>query len=365
MKIPYLDLGSLNRPHQKEIEKAALSVIQSGYYLYSSDVSDFESEWAAHNQAAHSIGTANGLDALTAILVAMKHLYRWNDGDEVIVSAHTFIASFEAITRARLKPVPCDVDEHTYLIAPSLIEPLITPRTVALMPVHLYGRLCDMDEIKNIAQKHSLRIIVDACQAHEICKGADFGDAAAFSFYPGKNLGALGDGGCLVTNDASIAQFARTFCNYGANIKYHHLIKGINSRLGSIQAAILRIKLQYLAQDTKQRQDMAQYYNKNIHNRFILLPYGASKAHKSNWHIYPIFCQYRQQLQRHLSDAGIGYIVHYPTPPHKQQAYSELNTLTLPVTERLCQTELSIPLNPTLTKEQQDYIVNTLNAFKP
>lgn len=364
MNIPYLSLRDLNAINQHEIETAAIDVIRSGYYLNSPAVTKFEEQWATYSHAQYCVSTANGLDALTAILMAMRHLYQWSQQSEVIVSAHTFIASFEAITRAGLTPVPCDASPETYLIDTSLIESLITPRTVAIMPVHLYGRICNMQAITSIAQKHHLRIVADACQAHGMCKAADLGEAAAFSFYPGKNLGALGDGGCLVTNNADLAAYARAYCNYGAEIKYHHQIQGINSRLDAIQAAILQAKLQYLDADIKLRQKIAQRYNESIHNSLITLPYNGSNAHDSNWHIYPIFSTQRDKLQSYLADHGIQTLIHYPIPSHKQKAYADLNHLSLPVSERLCDQELSLPLNPTLTIDQQDYIISTINNFK-
>lgn len=364
MKIPYLSLRDLNALYQAEIEAATLDVVRSGYYLNSPAVAEFEESWAAYCHARYCVSTANGLDALTAILVAMRHLYGWASGSEVIVSAHTFIASFEAITRSGLTPVPCDVDPTTCLIDTTLIEPLITPHTVAIMPVHLYGRVCDMEAIAGIAEAHKLRVVADACQAHGMCRNGDLGDAAAFSFYPGKNLGALGDGGCLVTDNADIAQYARAYCNYGAQVKYHHEIKGINSRLDAVQAAILQAKLPCLDDANRQRQLKAERYNEAVSNPLIALPYGGdADAHLSNWHIYPIFTSRRDELQAFLADRGIQTLIHYPIPPHKQGAYVELVNAHLPVSERLCAQELSLPLNPVLTNEQQDYVINALNEF--
>ncbi len=365
MKIPYLDLSVLNSLQQAEIVDAAFRVIRSGQYLNSDEVRAFENRWARHNGMDHCVSTANGLDALTAILVCMRHNHGWKEQDEVIVSAHTFIASFEAITRAGLKPVPCDVDPYTYLIDPTLIEPLITPRTVAIMPVHLYGRVCDMQAITAIAREHNLKVIADACQAHDMTSPDDPGAAAAFSFYPANTLRALGDGGCRVTNDNLLASNARMFCNYGARVKYHHDMQGVNSRLDAMQAAMLSAKLPHLTKQTKQRQDMALYYNKHIKNDCISLPYGGNEHTLSNWHIYPVFCAQRDKLQRHLAKAGVETIIHYPIPPHKQQAYAGLNNLSMPVTERLCAQELSIPLNPTLSAQQQKHIVTALNSFNP
>lgn len=363
MSIDYLNLRILNNACADELTKAANKVILSGEYLNSSEVFEFESLWAKYTQCKFCISTANGLDALTAILLSMKQLFHWKDNDKIIVSANTFIASFQAITRAKLTPVPCDVDPYTYLIDPKILANLITRDTVAVMPVHLYGRICDMESIYQITKKHNLKIVVDACQAHGMCKGDLLGDAAAFSFYPGKNLGALGDGGCVCTNNEELASYIRTTCNYGAKIKYVHNILGFNSRLDAIQAAVLKVKLQYLEQQNLTRQQIASYYNSNINNKLLTIPFNNDKQSISNWHIYPLLTTERDKLQAYMKNAGIKTIIHYPTPPHKQRAYAKLNSLTLPVTEKICAMELSIPLNPSLTTEQQQIIVNTLNNF--
>jgi len=367
MKIPFLDLKSLNQLHQSEIEAAAMRAIRSGWYLNDEEIENFEREWASYTGSLHCVTTANGIDALTATLFAMKKIYGWPEGSEVIVSAHTFIASFQSITRVGLKPVPCEVSSNDYLIDIQHIEALITKQTVAIMPVHLYGRSCNTPAIIDIAHKHGLRVISDACQSHGMSFAGRHAtllcDAAVFSFYPGKNLGAMGDAGALVTNNQDIATIARTFCNYGSNRKYHHEMQGINSRMDSLQAAILGAKLPYLDKQNAIRQQQAEYYNQKINSPLITLPYGGKDHKESVWHIYPVFCTRRDELQKYLSDHGIQTIVHYPIPPHKQKAYPELNNLSLPVTEQICATELSLPLNPVLTREQQDYIIDALNSF--
>ena len=363
MEIPYLHLGQLNAQWHQEIEQAALRVIRSGYYLNEAEVSAFEDQWAAKCKARYCISTANGLDALTASLQSLKTMHGWPDGSEVIVSAHTFIASFEAVTRLGLKAVPCDVSAEYYNIDCDIIPQLINAHTVAIMPVHIYGRSCDIAQICTIADSHNLKIVIDSCQLHGMAN--PIGDAAAYSFYPGKNLGALGDAGCLVTDNKELADIARAYCNYGAASKYRHTMKGINSRMDSVQAAILSVKLAHLDEQNAIRQTIASRYNTGIHNPHILLPYGGNQADKSCWHIYPVFCEHRDKLQEWLASRGIGTIVHYPVPPHKQKAYKELNHLTLPVTERICASELSLPLYPTLTAAQQDYIISTVNDFRP
>ncbi len=363
MKIPYLNLRALNNFNADDLKEAAKQVVDSGYYLNCQTVYEFERHWAQYTQTDYCVSTANGLDALTAILTAMKSIYNWNDNAQVIVSAHTFIASFQSIVRVGLTPVPCEVDPETYLIAPKKIEESVTPYTVAIMPVHLYGRICEMDSIRRIANKYNLKIVVDACQAHGMCKGTAMGDAGAFSFYPGKNLGALGDGGCICTNNEEIAVYARMFCNYGSTEKYTHNILGINSRLDAIQAAFLNKKLHLLESQNKQRQQIADYYNKHISNPQITVPYSCCNATTSNWHIYPVLCTKRNELKRHLAEAGVETIIHYPIPPHKQAAFAQLNNVSMTITETICARELSIPLNPTLTFDQQKYIVETLNSF--
>ncbi|MGN1236268.1 MAG: DegT/DnrJ/EryC1/StrS family aminotransferase, partial [Bacteroidaceae bacterium] len=320
---------------------------------------------ASYCGCKYCVSTANGLDALTAILVAMKHIYNWADGSEVVVSSHTFIASFQAICRAGLKPVACEVCSTTYQIDLKYAQKLINNSTVALMPVYIYGIVDNFQKISAFAEFNGLKIVTDACQAHGSCRSKNIGHAAAFSFYPGKNLGALGDGGCLVTNNIEIAKIARTFCNYGAEIKYQHTIKGINSRLDAIQAAILNIKLEYLDQENYIRNYFAAYLNKKINNEIIELPYSGKNNLLTNRHIYPIFCDKRDVLRNYLAENGIETIIHYPIPPHKQKAYKELNSTKLPVCEQLCNRELSLPLNSNLSIEQLDYMVNVINNFRP
>lgn len=363
MKIPYLNLRALNGLNSGGLKRAAEQVIDSGYYLNSQDVLGFEQRWAKYVQTRYCVSTANGLDALTAILAAMKSMYNWSDNSQVIVSAHTFIASFQSVARAGLTPVPCDIDPATYLISPQKIVESVTPHTVAIMPVHLYGRICDMDAIRQIAGDRHLKIVSDACQAHGMCKGAAMGDAGAFSFYPGKNLGALGDGGCICTDNEEIAIRVRTFCNYGAKEKYRHDVLGANSRLDAIQAAFLSEKLPFLDSQNEQRQQIAAFYKEHIANSRITVPYSDRSTQISNWHIFPVLCAKRSELQKHLAAAGVETIIHYPTPPHKQAAFGPLNNISMPITEAVCAEELSIPLNPTLTPEQQEYIVESLNSF--
>lgn len=373
----------MNALYQKEIDQAVMNVVHSGQYLYGGQVSAFQKSWAKYIGANYCVTTANGLDALTASLMALKIMRKWPDQSEVIVSGLTFIASFEAISRAGLTPVPVDVRETDYLMDSCLAEKAITEKTVAMIPVNIYGRNTDMQPYRDIADKHSLAIVVDACQMHGnprivhqstqdvVLQANDLGkplikfcDAVAYSFYPGKNLGAMGDAGCLITNDHELADTAEIYCNYGSKKKYQHLIQGMNSRMDDIQAAILNAKLPYLNQSNALRRKQAELYNCHIHNPLISLPYGGKDEQQSVWHIYPVFTDYRTELIEYLARNGIQALIHYPTPPHKQQAYKELNHMSLPVSERLCQTEVSLPLNPALTEEEQRYIINTLNKFE-
>lgn len=369
MNIPYLNLKEINNRHKDEFLMALERVLARGLYLYGEEISGFEAMWARYNGARYCVTTANGLDALTAALISMKNIRHWADKSEVLVSAHTFIASFEAISRAGLTPVPVDVSEQDYLINQALLPEALTPRTVALMPVNIYGRWTDMRPLRDWADKHNLAIISDACQKHGHASPNDntvaLSDATAYSFYPGKNLGALSDAGCVLTNDTTLAEAIRMFCNYGANIKYHHRIKGINSRMDELQAAFLKIKAATLDSDNNYRRTLARNYNNGIKNPYLALPYGGKQEDMSVWHIYPVFCEERDRLQTYLNAHGIGTNIHYPVPPHKQPAYKELNGQSMPVCERLCAQELSLPLNPALTLPQQEYIINTINAFKP
>lgn len=365
MSIAYLNLEKINGLYKDRLKKSVYDVIASGQYLNSDTVYDFEKQWATYCGCKYCVSTANGLDALTAILVAMKQIYKWADGSEVIVSSHTFIASFQAISRAGLKPIACEVCSSTYQMDLEYAQKLINDSTVALMPVYIYGMVDDFQIISSFAKQYGLKIVTDACQAHGSCRVKTIGHAAAFSFYPGKNLGALGDGGCLVTNNKAIATIARTFCNYGAEIKYRHTLKGINSRLDAIQAAILKVKLLYLDQENFIRNYFATYLNKNIKNEFIELPYNGKNNLLTNRHIYPVFCDKRDVLKEYLAENGIETIIHYPIPPHKQKAYIELNSTNLPICERICNRELSLPLNSSLNIAQLDYMINIINNFRP
>jgi dTDP-4-amino-4,6-dideoxygalactose transaminase len=371
MEIRYLDLQKVTDQHPDELTGAVDRVVRSGHYLQGPETQAFETEFARYVGVAHCLGTSNGLDALTLILLAYKRLLHWDDGDEVIVSAHTFIATIEAVSRARLTPVLCDATMDNYLMDPGLLPQLLSPRTRAVMPVHLYGKVCPMEPIVAWARRHHLKVIEDAAQAHGACdaeghRAGSLGDAAAFSFYPAKNIGAFADAGAVVTDDGELIETVRRMANYGMVRKYVHEMKGLNCRMDEISAAVLRVKLRYLDADNARRREVARFYRDHIRNGALILPYGndGDGSAESVYHVYPVLCRDREALRRFLKEKGIETNCHYPCPPHRQKAYAELSGLCLPVTERICREELSIPLNQTLTQTEIEYIVSQLNLFK-
>jgi dTDP-4-amino-4,6-dideoxygalactose transaminase len=355
--IKFLDLKAVNEQYRPEITTAIQRVLDSGWYLLGAEVSSFEEEFAEYCGAKHCLGVANGLDALILILMAYRELGIMQEGDEVIVPANTYIASILAISRAGLKPVLVEPDERTYNIDPTLIEAAITERTKAIMAVHLYGQCADMDPICAIAKKHGLKVVEDAAQAHAATyrgrKTGSLGDAAGFSFYPGKNLGALGDGGAVTTSDDTLAEAIRALRNYGSQEKYHNIYKGMNSRLDEIQAAILRVKLKYLDADTDKRRVVANTYLDQlsaINHPQLILPYVADYGSPA-WHLFVVRTSKREQLAAHLGQQGVQTMIHYPIPPHRQEAYAELHHLSLPVTEAIHREVLSLPISPVLEIE--------------
>lgn len=345
-KIPFLDLGQTYQELKSELDTAMQRVMNSGWYIQGEEVDAFEAEFAEYCGAKFCIGCGNGLDALHLILRA----YGIGSGDEVIVPAHTFIATWSAVTLAGAVPVPVETgDDGTYTIATELIEAAITPRTKAIIPVHLYGRPADMTSIMQIAAKHGLRVIEDAAQAHGaryhgVCTG-NLGDAAAFSFYPGKNLGAYGDGGAITTNDSDLAMKLRSLRNYGSSAKYVHDMIGFNSRLDSLQAAMLRVKLRHLDDWNARRVLLAANYQRLLAGSKLVLP-TISGGYDSVYHLYVVGTPQRDNLQTELKNAGIETLVHYPIPPHKQHAYDALRSLSLPIAERLSGEVLSLPIGP-------------------
>lgn len=366
--IKYCDLKKITEIYEPQLSEAANRVIKSGWYILGNEVKNFEQEFAEYCGCEYCIGTGNGLDALTIIMLAYKELGIMQDGDEVIAPANTYIASILSILQAGLKPVLCEPSWESCNINPEKIEELITPRTKAIMAVHLYGRCADIPKINQTAKKHSLKIIEDSAQAHGATingkRAGNLGDAAGFSFYPGKNLGALGDGGAITTNDKELADTARAIANYGSQKKYVNIFRGANSRLDEIQAAILSVKLKSLDNDNDRRRDIAERYNNEINNPAITLP-QTRKREEHVYHIYPIFCRERDKLQKYLYENGVETLIHYPIPPHKQEALKEFNELELPITERIHCEELSLPCNPAMSDDEVTKVIEAINSFEP
>lgn len=373
MNIPFLDLGEVNGRWRAELLAACARVIDSGWYIGGEELGAFEREFAAWCGSAECVGVANGLDALTLTLRAWLELGRLQPGDEVIVPANTYIASILAISANGLVPVPVEPDPDSFNLSAGGVLAALTGRTRAILPVHLYGRLADMPALMEIAKAHQLLVLEDAAQAHGAAlngkKAGNWGDAAGFSFYPGKNLGALGDAGAITTSDPQLAQTLRALRNYGSHEKYRNLFKGVNSRLDEIQAAMLRVKLRHLDADTGQRRRVAETYQQGIRNPDVLLPLApaipASAFPSHVWHLFVIRCGHRDALQQHLADRGIQTLIHYPIPPHRQAAYREWNARSYPLTERLHQQVLSLPMGPTLTLQDAAFVVDAVNGFSP
>lgn len=365
--IKFLDLHNINQLHKYELKKAFERVLDSGWYIMGKELAQFETDFATYCGTKHAIGVANGLDALILIIRAYKELGIFNDGDEIIVPANTYIASILAISANNLVPILVEPDIDTYNINPLLVEEKITIRTKAILPVHLYGQLCNMEVILKIAKKHNLKVIEDCAQAHGATaanglRAGNFGDAAGFSFYPGKNLGALGDAGAITTNNDELAATLRTLLNYGSQVKYQNLYKGINSRLDELQAALLGVKLKTLDEETNIKRNIANCYINEINNAKIILPKVIIQpAHV--WHLFVIRTNNREQLQQYLTDKGIQTVIHYPIPPHKQQAYKELNELSLPISEKIHNEVISLPLSPVMPKADVDKIINIINDY--
>jgi dTDP-4-amino-4,6-dideoxygalactose transaminase len=365
--INFLDLKSLNARYQQELKDACARVIDSGWYIMGNELAEFENEFASYCGVKHAIGVANGLDALILVLRAWKEMGILQAGDEVLVQANTYIASILAITANDLVPVLVEPNPFSYNLDPEHVCAAITSKTKAILPVHLYGQLSPMPELLAIANEHQLLVLEDCAQAHgagiDGRRAGNWGHAAGFSFYPGKNLGALGDAGAVTTNDDELAQTVRALRNYGSHKKYENLYVGINSRLDEIQAAMLRVKLRYLEADTKRRQAIAAEYCSSITNKEIQLP-QVKEPLSHVWHLFVVQSSKRDELLRYLADADIQTLIHYPIPPHKQQAYSEWHQLSLPVTERIHQQVLSLPMDPTMSDKDVAKVINVVNGFQ-
>jgi dTDP-4-amino-4,6-dideoxygalactose transaminase len=381
--VKFLDIQKITQSFEPELSEAINRVVKKGWFLLGEETSAFEAEYGSFTGTRHCIGVANGLDALRIILRAYMEMGIMAEGDEIIVPANTYIASILAITENRLKPILVEPDILNYNIDFSLIERLITPRTKAIMIVHLYGRSAWSERLEEIASKFRLRIIEDNAQAAGAYKWLDgnpgplqrtgsLGDAAGHSFYPGKNLGALGDGGAITTNNSDLAAIVRSIANYGSSKKYVCDFRGLNSRLDEIQSAVLRVKLCRLDSDNQRRRDLSQFYHSNISNENIKLPESTTGRNGSIseflghvWHLFVIRTTYREKLQNYLAENGIQTLIHYPLAPHKQNAYREMNNLDLPVTEKIHNEVLSLPISQVMTEDDAGKVVEVMNKFKP
>ena len=364
--IKFLDLQKINSQYAKELKKVAAEVIDSGWFLLGEKLNTFEKKLALYTKANNAIGVANGLDALRLILKAYIELGMMSEGDEVIVPANTYIASLLAITDNGLKPILAEPDLETFNLDISKLESKATSRTKAIMIVHLYGRVCWSEELESFAKKYNLKIIEDNAQAIGASwngiKTGNLGDAAGFSFYPGKNLGALGDSGAVTTKDSDLAKTIRAIANYGSQEKYVNEYQGLNSRLDEIQAAFLSIKLNYIDKENKRRQEIADYYISNIKDDKIILP-SKGNYNEHVWHLFVIRSEKRDSLKKYLEENGVQTLIHYPIPPHKQKCYPGLNQLSFPITEKIHEEVLSLPISPVLTDEEIKRVVDILNLF--
>jgi dTDP-4-amino-4,6-dideoxygalactose transaminase len=364
--IKFLDLYNINQAYKEELKNAFERVLDSGWFILGEELKKFENDFAEYCDARHVIGVANGLDALILIIRAYKELGIFKKGDEIIVPSNTYIASILAVSANDLIPVLVEPDIESYNIDPHLIEAKITAKTKAILPVHLYGQLCDMENINKVARKHNLKVIEDCAQSHGAAingkKAGNFGDAAGFSFYPGKNLGALGDAGAVVTNDDELASAVRAIANYGSHVKYQNKYQGVNSRLDELQAALLGVKLKTLDKDTEVKRAIANRYLNEISNDKIKLPKVSDQcAHV--WHLFVVRTKDRNELQQYLTDNDIQTVIHYPIPPHKQEAYKEWNELSYPISEQIHAEVLSLPLSPVMPVEEVNKVIEALNNY--
>lgn len=364
--VKFLDLQKVTQKYSAEIHEAVRRVVDSGWYLQGKENEEFEANYAAYIGSKHTVGVANGLDALIWIFRAYLEMGMMEPGDEVIVPANTYIASILAISENGLKPVLVEPDLRTYQIDGSRLEAALTSRTKAVLIVHLYGQCAYTDEIGTFCKKHHLKLIEDNAQAHG-CKfkgqrTGSLGDAAGHSFYPGKNLGALGDAGAVTTNDDQLAATVRALANYGSVKKYVFQYTGRNSRLDEIQAAILNVKLKHLEEDIAFRKQVARSYIENIYNPAIITP-RVSDWDSHVFHLFPVRCKKREQLQAYLTENGIQTVIHYPIPPHKQACYSQWNHLSFPITEQIHNEELSLPISPVMSQEEVNRVIHVVNNF--
>lgn len=360
--IKFLDLKKINNRYREEIDSRIKNILDKGWYLQGEENENFTKNFANFCGTKFALGVANGLDALNLIIKA----YGFGNGDEIIVPANTYIATILAISENGCIPILVEPDIKTYNINPDSIEEKITSKTKAIMVVHLYGQAVQMEKIWKIVKKYNLKIIEDSAQAHGAIyqenRTGNLGDASGFSFYPGKNLGCMGDGGAVTTNDEELFNKIKAIANYGSDRKYHHIYKGVNSRLDEIQAAVLDVKLKHLDSDNNKRREISKYYRENIKNSKIILPDTYDeKSHV--WHIFAVKTQNRDEFQKYLTEKGIQTIIHYPTPPHKQGAYKEWNNLSFPITEEIHNTILSLPISPVMTDSEIEKVVEVVNEY--
>ena len=364
--ISFLDLRAINSKYADELKQACCRVIDSGWYIMGTELESFEKEFAEYCGTKHAIGVANGLDALTLTLRAWKELSKLQSGDEVIVPANTYIASILAITENDLIPILVEPDPETYNLSADNVRAAITSKTKAILPVHLYGLISPMVELMLIAKEHDLLVLEDCAQAHGASlngkKVGNWGDAAGFSFYPGKNLGALGDAGAITTNNDLLADTLKALRNYGSHKKYENTYQGVNSRLDEIQAAMLRVKLKYLDKDTQLRQHIANRYRNEITNPLIKLPLWESDE-QHVFHLFVIQTEQREALHHHFKKHDIQTLIHYPIAPHKQKAYVTLNHYILPITEKIHQQVLSLPIDPTMDEKDISSVIEVINSY--
>ncbi len=364
--IPFLNLKKINEKHREKFEKAFGQVLDSGHYILGKEVEKFESEFADFCGTKHCLGVANGLDALVLILNGYKTMGRLKDGDEIVVPANTYIASIIAILLANLKPVLAEPDERTFNLSEATAASAITAKTKAILPVHLYGQLADMDSLRGLADKYKLLVIEDSAQAHGAVlngkKAGNFSDASGFSFYPGKNLGCLGDGGAITSGDEELVNIIKALRNYGSFEKYVNKYIGLNSRLDEMQAAFLRVKLRTLDAETSERQQIAHKYLEGMRNPLVKLPF-VTKKESHVWHLFVVMTENRERFQNYLKEKGIGTLIHYPIPPHKQEALKAYSHLKLPITEKIHKNVLSLPLYPTMSADEIRTVIEAVNSY--
>lgn len=364
--IKFLDLHKINLPYHDAFQQKMKQVLDKGWFILGDEVKAFESNFANYCGTKYCIGVGNGLDAMVLIFKAYIQLGKLQKGDEVIVPANTYIASILAVLQADLVPVLVEPNEETYNLNPDLISAAITPKTKAILPVHLYGQSAEMDKINSIAKKHNLLVIEDAAQTHGAVfnnqKAGNLSDAAAFSFYPGKNLGALGDAGAITTNDEALAKVLFALRNYGSEQKYYNEFIGVNSRLDEIQAAFLNVKLPHLDKENAIRKTIVKRYLTEIKNGKIALPFW-DETNNHVFHLFVIRTKNREDLQNYLKEKNIETLIHYPVPPHKQAAFPHWNSLSFPITEKIHREVLSLPLSPVMTEDEVGYLIQTLNQY--